>query len=52
MRIETDDNTLLRPADYRRKLYGEIERRRQVQRKDQLEMLKRPGQSVLQTFTD
>jgi len=52
VRIETDDNTLLRPADYRKKLYSEIERRRQVMRKAQLELLKRPGQSVLQSFDD
>ena len=52
VRIETDDNTLLRPADYRKKLYSEIERRRQVSRRNQLEMLKRPSQAVLQSFED
>jgi mitogen-activated protein kinase 15 len=50
VRLDTDDNTLLRPADYRKKLYQEIERRRQVQRRDELERLKRPSQAVLQSF--
>jgi mitogen-activated protein kinase 15 len=47
IRIETDDNTLLRPADYRKKLFSEIERRKQEERSAQLEKLKRPSQAVL-----
>ena len=47
IRLETDDNTLLKPAQYRQKLYAEIERRRQVARKLQLEQLKRPSQTVM-----
>jgi len=52
VRIETDDNVMLRPAEYRRKLYAEIERRRNDFRRDQLGMIKRPSQAVLQTFED
>ena len=47
IRLETDDNTLLKPAEYRQKLYAEIERRRQVARKMQLQQLKRPSQAVM-----
>ena len=43
---------MLRPAEYRRKLYAEIERRRNDFRRDQLGMIKRPSQAVLQTFED
>lgn len=52
VRLETDDNSMLRPADYRSKLFKEIERRRQVARADVLSKLKRPTQTALQVLED
>ncbi len=43
---------MLRPAEYRQKLFAEIERRRNDFRKGQLELLKRPSQAALQTPED
>jgi mitogen-activated protein kinase 15 len=50
VRLETDDNTLVRPTDYRRMLYAEIERRRQDVRQNELGNLKKPSQAALRAF--